>query len=108
MGYGFHLNRLLPKSLFAWAKASFDKCRASRRSALAVARNRLRTGTACPKLALRAQTVDIAALTLRQHLLAKNALMPAQRNFSLGNSPLRLSCVSTANLAEEEGHAEKT
>jgi len=41
------------------------------------------------KLALRAQTVDIADLSLRQDLLAKNVLMTAQRNFCLGNSPAR-------------------
>ena len=40
------------------------------------------------KLALRAQTVDIADLSLRQDLLAKNVLMTAQRNFCLGNGPL--------------------
>jgi hypothetical protein len=40
-----------------------------------------------PKLTLRAQTVDIADLALRQDVLAKNALMPAQRDFGLGNSP---------------------
>jgi len=42
------------------------------------------------KLALRAQTVDIADLPLRQDLLAKNVLMTAQRNFCLGSSPLSL------------------
>jgi hypothetical protein len=41
---------------------------------------------AISKLALRAQTVDIADLLLRQDLLAKNVLMTAQRNFCLGNS----------------------
>ena len=40
------------------------------------------------KLAVRAQTVDIANLPLRQDLLAKNVLMTAQRNFCLGNGPL--------------------
>jgi hypothetical protein len=39
------------------------------------------------KLALRAQTVDIAYLPLRQDFLAKNVLMTAQRDFGLGNSP---------------------
>ena len=38
------------------------------------------------KLALRAQTVDIAYLPLRQDLLAKNVLMTAQRDLCLGNS----------------------
>jgi hypothetical protein len=38
------------------------------------------------KLALRAQTVDIAYLSLCQALLAKNVLMTAQRDFGLGNS----------------------
>ncbi len=38
------------------------------------------------KLALRAQTVDIAYLPLRQDLLAKNVLMTAQRDYGLGNS----------------------
>ncbi len=42
----------------------------------------------CAILALRAQTVDIAGLPPRQDLLAKNVLMPAQRNYCLGNSPL--------------------
>jgi hypothetical protein len=40
------------------------------------------------KLALRAQTVDIANLPPRQDLLAKNVLMTAQRTFGLGNSLL--------------------
>jgi len=44
------------------------------------------------KLALRAQTVDIANLSLRQDLLAKNVLMTAQRNFGLGNGPNRHDC----------------
>jgi hypothetical protein len=39
------------------------------------------------KLAFRAQTVDIAYLPLRQGLLARNALMTAQRDFRLGNNP---------------------
>jgi len=39
-----------------------------------------------PKLALWAQTVEIANLLLRQDLFAKNVLMTAQRNFCLGNS----------------------
>jgi len=38
------------------------------------------------KLAFRAQTVDIAYLSLRQDLLAKNVLMTAQRDFRFGNS----------------------
>jgi len=38
------------------------------------------------KLALRAQTVDIAYLPLCQDLFAKNVLMTAQRDFHLGNS----------------------
>jgi hypothetical protein len=41
------------------------------------------------KLALRAQTVQIADLPLRQDLLAKDVLMTAQRNFCLGNTLLR-------------------
>jgi hypothetical protein len=41
---------------------------------------------AISKLALRAQAVGIADLSLRQDLLAKNVLMTAQRNFCLGNS----------------------
>jgi hypothetical protein len=40
------------------------------------------------KLAFRAQTVDIAYLSLRQDLFGKNVLMTAQRNFRLGNSLL--------------------
>jgi len=43
------------------------------------------------KLAFRAQTVDIAYLPLRQDFLAKNVLMTAQRDFRLGNSPLKRS-----------------
>jgi len=38
------------------------------------------------KLPLRAQTVDIAYLPLRQDLLEKNVLMTAQRDYGLGNS----------------------
>jgi len=38
------------------------------------------------KLTLRAQTVDIAYLPLRQDLLARNVLMTAQRDFRLSNS----------------------
>jgi len=41
------------------------------------------------KLALRAQAVDIADLSIRQDLLAKNVLMTAQRNFCSGNGPLK-------------------
>jgi hypothetical protein len=41
-----------------------------------------------PKHALRAQPVDIAGLPLRQDVLAKDALMPAQRDFGSGISPL--------------------
>jgi hypothetical protein len=44
---------------------------------------------AISKLALRAQTVEIANLALRQDLLGKNVLMTAQRDFCLGNSLLR-------------------
>jgi hypothetical protein len=40
------------------------------------------------KLAFRAQTVDIAYLSLRQDLFAKDVLLTAQRNFRLGNSLL--------------------
>jgi hypothetical protein len=45
----------------------------------------------CAKLALWAQAVQIARLTLRQDLLAiaKNVLMTAQRNCCLGNNLLR-------------------
>jgi hypothetical protein len=38
------------------------------------------------KLALRAQTVDIAYLPLRQDFLAKNVLMTAQRVFGLATA----------------------
>jgi len=38
------------------------------------------------KLAIWAQTVDIANLPLRQDLLAKNVLMTAQRNFCLATA----------------------
>jgi hypothetical protein len=40
--------------------------------------------TAIPKLALRAQPVEIAYLPLRQGLLAKTVLMTAQMDFPLG------------------------
>ena len=82
IGYGSFVIRLLPKSLFAWSKTFSDKSKAcSRRLAL-----RLHF---VPKLALWAQTVEIAHLPLRQDLFAKNVLMTAQRNLCLGNSPLR-------------------
>jgi hypothetical protein len=42
------------------------------------------------KLTLRAQTVDIAYLPLRQDFFAKNVLMTAQRDFLLGNSLFNL------------------
>jgi hypothetical protein len=75
------IDGLLPKSLFAWSKTFFDKSKAcSRRLALRLHFVR--------ELALRAQTVQIADLPLRQDLLAKNVLMTAQRNFCLGNSLL--------------------
>jgi hypothetical protein len=45
---------------------------------------------AISKLAPWAQTVEIAYLPLRQDLLAQNVLKTAQRNFCLGNSPLRV------------------
>ncbi|MFX0204094.1 MAG: hypothetical protein ACFFCW_48975, partial [Candidatus Hodarchaeota archaeon] len=41
---------------------------------------------AMSKLPLRAQTVDIAYLPLRQGFFGKNALMTAQRDYGLGNS----------------------
>jgi len=41
------------------------------------------------KLALRAQTVDIAYLPLRQDFLARNVLMTAQSDFCLGNRRYR-------------------
>jgi len=44
---------------------------------------------AISKLALRAQTVEIAYLPLRQDLLSKTALMTAQMDFPLGNSLLK-------------------
>jgi hypothetical protein len=40
-----------------------------------------------PKLAFRAQTVDIAYLPLHQDLLAKKVLMTAQRDFRFGQQP---------------------
>jgi len=45
------------------------------------------------KLAVRAQTVDIAYLPLRQDFLAKNVLMTAQRDLVLGNSLFTLDIV---------------
>jgi hypothetical protein len=69
----FH-NGLLPKFLFAWSKTLFDKSKTCSRRFVA----------------LRAQTVQIADLPLRQDLLAKNVLMTAQMNFCLGNSLLSL------------------
>jgi hypothetical protein len=52
---------------------------------------------AMSKLALRAQTVDIADLPLHRDLLAKNVLMTAQRNFCLSNSPEKLDSVLREN-----------
>jgi hypothetical protein len=43
---------------------------------------------AIPKLALGAQTVGIAFLSLRQDLWTKNVSMSAQKDFLLGNSSL--------------------
>jgi len=51
------------------------------------------------KLALRAQTVDIAYLPLRQDFSAKNVLMTAQRGFRLGNSLSRAGPTHIAMLA---------
>jgi len=62
---------VLPESLFTWSKAFFDK-------------SKLAPGDV--KTRLRAQTVDIAYLPLRQDFLAKNVLMTAQRDFRLGNN----------------------
>ncbi len=76
------VNRLLPRSLFALSKTFFDKSKPCSRR-LAPLLHFVR------KLALRAQTVQIADLLLRQELLAKNVLMTAQRNSCLGNSPSR-------------------
>jgi len=45
---------------------------------------------ATSKLALRAQTVEVADLPLRQDLSAKNVLMTAQRNFCLGNTLFKI------------------
>ena len=53
------------------------------------------------KLAFRAQTVDIAYLPLRQDLLAKNVLMTAQRDFRLGNSPVRMEDMKDMDLEKE-------
>jgi len=50
------------------------------------------------KLGFGAQTVDIAYLSLRQDLLAKNVLMTAQRDFGLGNSLKTFDCYQTAML----------
>jgi hypothetical protein len=58
---------------------------------------------AISKLALRAQTVEIANLPLRQDLFAKNVLMTAQRNFCLGNTPLR----SGPNLSSKRARSGK-
>jgi hypothetical protein len=63
------LHRLLPKSLFAWSETFFDKSKACSKLALMLQLVR--------KLALRAQTVGIADLPLRQDLLARNVLMTA-------------------------------
>jgi len=88
---GSHLNRLLPRSLFALSKTFFDKSKAcSRRFALGLHFVR--------KLALRAQTVQIADLLLRQDLLAKNVLMTAQRNSCLGNNLLIIDIISKPTI----------
>jgi hypothetical protein len=49
------------------------------------------------KLALRAQTVDIAYLPAKS-LLAKVVLMTAQRDFRLSNSLKTFDCYQTAML----------
>jgi hypothetical protein len=54
------------------------------------------------KLALWAQTVDIANLPPRQDLLAKNVLMTAQRDFGLGNSLFDLDKWGLTNWGIEE------
>jgi hypothetical protein len=58
--------RLLPKSLFAWSKTFFDKSKA----------------------ALRAQTVQIADLPLRQDLLAKKRFNDRSKEFLFGQQPV--------------------
>jgi hypothetical protein len=51
------------------------------------------------KLALWAQTVDIACLPLRQDFLAKNLLMTAQRDLGLGDSLLSAdNCLLNINI----------
>jgi len=53
---------------------------------------------AISKLALQAQTVEIACLPLRQDLGAKNLLTTAQRNFRLSNSLLSPSIIVHLDL----------
>jgi len=48
---------------------------------------------AIPKLALRAQTVGIAFLSLRQDLWIKNVSMSDQKDLQLGKTPSRFDTV---------------
>jgi len=43
-----------------------------------------------PKLALRAQTVGIAVLPLRQDVLAKNASINRSKEFWFGQQPVKM------------------
>ncbi len=75
------IDGLLPRSLFALSKTFFDKSKAcSRRFALGLHFVR--------KLALRAQTVQIANLPLRQDLLAKKRLNDRSKEFLFGQQPV--------------------
>ncbi len=56
------IDGLLPKSLFSWSKMFFDKSKACSRRVSA-------TLHFVSKLALRAQTIEVADLPLRQDLL---------------------------------------
>jgi len=57
----------------------------------------LRLATAVSKLALRAQTVDIANLPLRQDLLAKKRFNDRSKEFLFGQRPVRKMNIETRN-----------
>ena len=57
---------------------------------------------AISKLALRAQTVEIADITLRQDLLPKNDLKITQRNFCLSNNLFKCQLNPWMRCSERE------
>jgi hypothetical protein len=71
------LDRLLPKSLFPWAKTFFDKSKAHSRR--------------CQNSPLGLKQLTSLIFHFAKGLLAKNVLMTAQRDFRLGNSLSRIN-----------------